>query len=42
MEAMLQHLAVRHGGAGKLLRRNGLAPADLDLLVELLTERAPP
>jgi len=41
MEAMLQHLAARHGGAGKLLRRNGLAPGDLDLLVELLTERAP-
>ena len=41
MEAMLQHLAVRHGGAGDLLRRNGLAPADLDLLVERLTEPAP-
>ena len=41
MEAMLQHLAARHGGAGQLLRRNGLAPADLDLLVDRLTERAP-
>jgi protein-tyrosine phosphatase len=41
MEAMLEHLAVRHGGAGALLRRNGLAPADLDLLVDRLTEPAP-
>jgi protein-tyrosine phosphatase len=41
MEAMLEHLAVRHGGAGALLRRNGLAAADLDLLVERLTEPAP-
>lgn len=41
MEAMLAHLAVRHGGAGKLLRRNGLAPADLDRLVEILTEPDP-
>jgi hypothetical protein len=40
MEAMLQHLAARHGGAGELLRRNGLAQADLDLLVERLTEPA--
>ena len=38
MESMLQHLAVRHGGAGDLLRRNGLAPTDLELLVERLTE----
>lgn len=41
MEAMLAHLATRHGGAGDLLHRNGLAPADLDLLVECLTEPAP-
>ena len=41
MEAMLSHLEARHGGAGKLLRRNGLAPADLDLLVERLTEPTP-
>lgn len=41
MEAMLAHLATRHGGAGDLLHRNGLAPAGLDLLVELLTEPAP-
>jgi hypothetical protein len=40
MEAMLAHLATRHGGAGDLLHRNGLAPADLDLLVECLTEPA--
>ncbi len=41
MESMLEHLAARHGGAAELLRRNGLAAADLDLLVELLTEPAP-
>ncbi len=41
MEAMLQHLGTRHGGAGELLRRNGFAPADLDLLVDRLTEPAP-
>jgi protein-tyrosine phosphatase len=40
MEAMLAHLAGRHGGAGDLLRRNGILPADLDFLVELLTEPA--
>jgi len=38
VESMLQHLAVRHGGAGDLLRRNGLASTDLELLVERLTE----
>jgi protein-tyrosine phosphatase len=38
MEAMLLHLAARHGGAGDLLRRNGLSRPDLDLLVERLTE----
>jgi protein-tyrosine phosphatase len=40
MEAMLRHLEARHGGAGDLLRRNGLARADLELLVERLTEPA--
>jgi protein-tyrosine phosphatase len=40
MEAMLAHLAARHGGAGDLLRRNGLEPADLEVLVERLTEPA--
>ena len=38
MQAMLVHLADRHGGAGDLLRRHGLSQADLDLLVERLTE----
>ena len=38
MEATLSHLADRHGGAGELFRRNGLAAADLDRLVERLTE----
>ena len=38
MEAMLLHLAARHGGAGTLLRRNGLSRPDLDLLVERLTQ----
>lgn len=41
MEAMLEHLAARHGGAGTLLRRNGLSQADLDLLLERLTEPVP-
>jgi protein-tyrosine phosphatase len=40
MEAMLRHLANRHGGAGELLRRNGITAAQLDLLVERLTEPA--
>jgi protein-tyrosine phosphatase len=40
MEAMLAHLAARHGGAGDLLRQNGLEPADLEVLVERLTEPA--
>ncbi len=40
MEAMLEHLAVRHGGAGRLLIRNGLSPADVSLLAERLTEPA--
>ncbi len=38
MQAMMVHLAARHGGAGDLLRRNGLSRADLDLLTERLTE----
>jgi len=37
---MLAHLAARHGGAGDLLRQNGLEPADLEVLVERLTEPA--
>lgn len=40
METMLQHLAAQHGGARALLRRHGLTRADLDLLVERLTEPA--
>lgn len=38
MEAMLEHLERRHGGAGSLLLRHGLTRAELDRLVELLTE----
>jgi protein-tyrosine phosphatase len=38
MEAMLDHLSVRHGGAQGFLRRNGLERSELDLLVERLTE----
>ncbi len=38
MEAMLEHLERRHGGAGDLLLRNGLSTADLDALVGRLTE----
>jgi protein-tyrosine phosphatase len=40
MEALLAHLAARHGGARALLRRHGLTPGELDLLVERLTEPA--
>jgi protein-tyrosine phosphatase len=38
MQAMLEHLERRHGGAAALLRRNGLGQADLDRLADLLTE----
>lgn len=41
MEAMLEHLEHRHGGAGALLRRHGIGGTELDALVELLTEVAP-
>jgi len=40
MASALQHLDDRHGGARALLRRQGIADADLDRLVELLTEPA--
>jgi protein-tyrosine phosphatase len=41
MENALAHLDGRHGGARRLLRRHGLADADLDTLVERLTEPVP-
>ena len=42
MLAALEHLDRRHGGAAALLRRNGLTDAELDALVERLTEPSPP
>lgn len=41
MAAALDHLDREHGGARALLARQGLSDADLDRLVELLTEEAP-
>jgi protein-tyrosine phosphatase len=41
MEAALRHLDREHGGARALLRRQGLTEADLDRLVDLLTEPVP-
>ena len=38
MEAMLEHLEHRHGGAAALLRAHGVGDADIERLVELLTE----
>jgi len=38
MDSSLEHLDGVHGGARRLLRRLGLTDADLDALVELLTE----
>jgi len=38
MESSLAHLDERHGGAAGLLRANGLTDAELDALVELITE----
>jgi hypothetical protein len=40
MAGALEHLDARHGGARELLRSQGVADADLDRLVELLTESA--
>jgi protein-tyrosine phosphatase len=40
MTAALEHLDRSHGGARELLRREGLRDAELDRLVELLTEEA--
>ena len=36
----LEHLDERHGGARSLLRGQGVGDADLDRLVDLLTEPA--
>jgi protein-tyrosine phosphatase len=41
MEAMLDHLSTRHGGALAFLRHNGLARSETDMLVERLTEPGP-
>jgi protein-tyrosine phosphatase len=41
MRSALEHLDRRHGGAAALLGRNGLTDAELDLLVERLTEPVP-
>jgi protein-tyrosine phosphatase len=41
MLGALEHLERRHGGAASLLRRNGLSAAELDALVERLTEPVP-
>jgi hypothetical protein len=38
---MLDHLEHRHGGAGALLRAHGLGDADVERLVDLLTEPDP-
>jgi protein tyrosine/serine phosphatase len=40
IESALAHLDDRHGGARRLLRRHGLTDAELDRLVDLLTEPA--
>ncbi len=40
MDAALAHLDAVHGGARRLLIRHGLSDAELDLLVERLTEPA--
>lgn len=41
MESALAHLDERHGGARRLLIRHGIQAAELDHLVELLTEPLP-
>jgi protein-tyrosine phosphatase len=38
MQAMLDHLDHRHGGAAALLLRHGITPGELARLVDLLTE----
>ena len=40
IEGALAHLDDRHGGARRLLRRHGVTDAEMDRLVELLTEPA--
>jgi protein-tyrosine phosphatase len=40
IESALAHLDKRHGGARRLLHRHGIPDADLDRLVDLLTEPA--
>lgn len=40
MEALLDHLESKHGGAGALLRRHGISDDDVARLTELLTEPA--
>ncbi len=41
MQSALAHLDNRHGGARELLRRHGVTDAEMDRLVDLLTEPAP-
>ena len=41
MTETLEHLDRAHGGARALLRREGISDADIDRLVERLTEPAP-
>jgi protein-tyrosine phosphatase len=40
IESALAHLDDRHGGARRLLRRHGVGDAELDRLVDLMTEPA--
>jgi protein-tyrosine phosphatase len=40
IEEALAHLDERHGGARRLLRRHGVSDAEMDRLLELLTEPA--
>jgi protein-tyrosine phosphatase len=42
IESALAHLDARHGGARRLLHRHGLSDAELDRLVDMLTEPATP
>jgi hypothetical protein len=40
IESALAHLDERHGGARSLLREHGITDAEMDRLVDLLTEPA--